>query len=110
MDLQNILDKANGIMSGIGGVLGGGDGDKKKKGDPIDEEMKLSMERNFSFDNKNVRDVITSVGKRSGVNPSLLFTSGFQEGMNKAIFKPDEVSEGYISAKIPGRILFLWTG
>lgn len=100
MDLQNILDKAGGIMAGITNAIGDGGG--KKKSDPIDEEMKLSMGRKFSFDNKNVKDVISSVGKKTGVNPSLLFTSGFQEGMNKAIFKPDEVSEAYVSAKVSG--------
>jgi len=104
MDLQKILQSASGIMGGITGVLGGDGG--KKKGDPIEDEMRLGYKKKFSYDNKNVNDVISGVANKSGVDAGLLFSSSFQEGMNKQIFKREEVEKdlkgkGWFDEKFP---------
>lgn len=84
------------MNAGASNIFGGGGGD------PILDEMKLSMKRKMPFDNKNTIDIVRSAASRAKVNPSLLFSSAFQEGMNKAVFKPDEVSEAYINAEKAG--------
>lgn len=40
-------------------------------------------------------DVVKSAATKMGVSPSMLFASAWQEGMNKAAFKPDDVSPQY---------------
>lgn len=62
-------------------------------GDPIEDEMKILNKRNFSYDNKPVRDVVKSAATKMNINPALLYSSAFQEGMNKAITHPDDISE-----------------
>jgi len=69
-------------------------------GDPIEEEMKSLSGRNFTYDNRPVSDVVKSAASKVGVNPALLYSSAFQEGMNKSIVHPDEVSEAYVTAKM----------
>lgn len=91
MDFKKILESASGIMGGITGAVGGGE--KKKKGDPIEDEMRLGYKKKFAYDDKNVNEVVSGVAKRSGVNPAMLFTSSFQEGMNKQIFKREETEK-----------------
>lgn len=96
MDISKILEAAKGIMGGMSGVSSGGD---KKKGaakkDIISDEMKTLYKRPMSSDNRSVKDVVNSAAKKSGVNPALLFSSAFQEGMNKAVVDPKGHSEAY---------------
>lgn len=66
-----------------------------KNGDPLEDEMRLLYKRNAKYDNKRTVDIIRSAAKVTGVNPYLLFSSSWGEGMNKAIARPDEVSEAY---------------
>lgn len=80
-----------GMMSGF---VGGDDTD------PIGKEMKALYKKDVRYDNKKAIDIVRSAATRSGVNPALLFSSSFQEGFNKAIAKPDEVSEAYKNAKM----------
>lgn len=95
---QSVLDNAN----------GGGGGKPKTpappapapKTDTISDEMKILYNRNMNYDNRPARDIVNEVAQKQGVNPSLLFSSAFQEGMNKAIAKPDTVSQDYINAKL----------
>ncbi len=78
----------------LSGFTGGGDDD------PIGKEMKALYKRDVKFDNKKAIEIVRGAATRSGVNPALLFSSSFQEGFNKAIAKPDEVSEAYGNANI----------
>lgn len=80
------------LFGGVKNLLGGG-GD-----DPIENELRKAYNKTMQFDNRALADVVRSASQKSGVRPSLLFTSAFQEGMNKAVFKPDEVSEAYTNA------------
>lgn len=73
-------------------------GDDPKDPNPFAKEMRVLFNRKFKYDNKTPKDVITSVAKKTGVNPYLLFSSSFQEGMNKALAKPDE-NENYLKSK-----------
>ncbi len=76
---------------------------KKKDGDVIGDEMKILYNRPLRYDNNQpASQIVNSAAKKMGVNPSLLFSSSFQEGMNKAIAKPDEVSEAYLNANSKG--------
>lgn len=71
--------------------------------DVIGDEMKILYNRPMSYDNnRTAKDVVNSAAKKSGVNSSLLFSSSFQEGMNKAIAKPDETSDAYFNANGKG--------
>jgi hypothetical protein len=79
----------------LSGFTGGGE-------DVIGNEMKALYKKDVKFDNKKAIDIVRGAATRSGVNPALLFSSSFQEGFNKAIAKPDEVSEAYQNAKIGG--------
>lgn len=69
-------------------------------GDPIGDEIKKLSSKPMPYDNKSSLDIVRSVAKRTGVDPALLYSSAFQEGMNKAIARPDEVSEAYNNAKV----------
>jgi hypothetical protein len=72
--------------------------------DPMKKEMKVLYKRNLSYDNRPAIDVVRSAAVKTGVNPALLFSSAFQEGMNKAIAKPDEASEAYSNANKKGEL------
>jgi len=80
------------------------DGNKpKKKPKPYDMavEMKKFGKTPMVYDNNETPANITKrVAQKMGVNPSLLFSSAWQEGMNKAAISPDDVSMGYNEAKI----------
>lgn len=67
---------------------------------PIAKEMRILAKKNLPFDNRNALDLTRSAAKYSGVNPALLLSSAFQEGMNKAIARPDEVSDAYVNANV----------
>jgi hypothetical protein len=75
------------------------DGGKKKKQsyDP-GAEMKVLYNKPMRYDNKTSVDIIKSVAQKSGLDPALLYSSAFQEGMNKQIAKPDE-TEAYLKKK-----------
>jgi len=74
--------------------------DPKDPKNPFAKEMRILAKRNLPFDNRNSLDLVRSASKKSGINPALLFSSSFQEGMNKAIARPDEVSEAYVNANV----------
>ncbi len=94
---QSVLDSTN----------GGGDPVVKAKPkviapapDTMSDEMKLLYNKKMNYDNRSAKDIVNDVAKKQGVNPALLFSSAFQEGMNKAIAKPDTVSNEYIKSKL----------
>lgn len=62
------------------------------------KEMRILYKKNLKYDNRPAYQVARDVAKKTGVNPSLLFSSSFQEGFNKAIAKPDE-TEKYLQEK-----------
>jgi hypothetical protein len=69
---------------------------KKKKENPFGKEMRILTKKNLPFDNKSSLDLVRTSSKLSGIDPSLLLSSAFQEGMNKAIAHPDEISQSYL--------------
>jgi hypothetical protein len=73
---------------------------KPPSGDPEEEAIRKMYRQKLRFDNRGVNDVIKSAALKGGVDPSLLFSSAFQEGMNLAISKPDEISQSYLDAKV----------
>lgn len=83
----------------VSGLMG--DGDKKPKKKPFDwgAEMKAGYKTKLKYDgNRPVNEVVMSAAKRGKINPALLMTSAWVEGLNKAASSPDEVSEAYINA------------
>lgn len=64
----------------------------------IGNEMRVLYKNNMNYDDKPVKDIVLSAAKIGGVDASLLFASAFGEGMNKAIARPDDISEGYDTA------------
>jgi hypothetical protein len=78
--------------------------DDPKKESQMAKEMRILAKRNLPFDNKSSLDVVRNVAKQTGINPALLYSSAFQEGMNRAIAKPDEVSIPYDEAQVKGLI------
>lgn len=81
------------------------DGGKKKRTSQYDSgaEMRQLYKSPLKYDNnKSSVDIVKSVAQKTGVDPSFLYSSAFQEGMNKAIADPDGVSEAYNKAKIDG--------
>ena len=94
----------------ISGGEGDGGGEKKpaKKTTTaataynLDDEFKNSYKKVIPFDNKPAVDIVKSAAQKVGVDPSLLFSSAYQEGMNKAIWKPNDVSEAFINAEKKG--------
>jgi hypothetical protein len=51
-------------------------------------------------DNKSVSDIVRSASLSTGVNPSFLLKSAWQEGMNKAVYQPDTISLAYENAAV----------
>ena len=80
----------------------GEEDDPKKKENPFAKEMRVLARRKLPYDNLDSLELTRAASKQTGVNPALLLSSSFQEGMNKAIAHPDEVSEAYVNAKIGG--------
>ena len=66
-----------------------------KKKNWIAEDIKTLYKKNVPVDEKPVYSLIKEAAQVGGVDPELLFASAFQEGMNKAVAYPDEVSEAY---------------
>lgn len=77
-----------------------GEDDPKKKENPFGKEMRVLSHKKLPYDNLDSLELSRVAAKQTGVNPALLLPSAFQEGLNKAIAHPDEVSEAYINAKI----------
>jgi hypothetical protein len=71
---------------------------------PLAQEMKVLYKKNLPYDNRPAVDVVRSAASKIGVNPALLFSSAFQEGMNKAIAKPDMISDAYFTANKKGAL------
>lgn len=63
---------------------------------PISREMRILAKKNLRYDNRSSLDVTRSAAKTGGISPALLLASAFGEGMNKAIAKPDEISQSYL--------------
>lgn len=82
--------------------FGGGGGDDKPKTDPFEIELKKGIKMNMPYDNIPTIQVVKNAATKAGVSPSLLLSSAFQEGMNKALFRPDDVSEAFINAEKSG--------
>lgn len=80
------------------------DDDKKKKPpvDPLEKEMRETYRKKMAYDNRDAIDVARTAAQKSGVDPSLLYSSAYQEGLGKAIVRPDEVSEAYLNASHNG--------
>lgn len=78
-----------------------GGGKNKKKEKPIPYDMGAEIKKYGSTatlpysQDRLASEVVKSAATKMGVNPSMLFTSAWQEGMNKAAFKPDDVSPQY---------------
>lgn len=76
---------------------------KKKVKEPYDMAGEIKKHGNtpMVYDNNDTPTNITKrVAQKMGINPSLLFSSAWQEGMNKAALSPDDVSLGYNEAKV----------
>jgi hypothetical protein len=71
--------------------------ERKDPKNPIGDEMRLLSKRKLPYDNRTSTDLIRSVSAKSGINSALLYSSAFQEGMNKAIAKPEDISEAYLN-------------
>jgi hypothetical protein len=91
-------------------IKGGPDDPKPKKTVKVkappydfDAEMKGAYMKPLRYDNNRpARDVVLSAAQKSGIDPSFLMASAYQEGLGKAILKPDEVSEAYENARAKG--------
>lgn len=68
----------------------------------ISSEMKVLYNKPLRFDNNRpAYEVAVSAANKVGVNPALLFSSAFGEGMNKEIAtNGEEVSQAYLNAKM----------
>ena len=85
--------------------IGPGDGDpKKKKEHWAAQEMRVQAKKNLPYDNKPMMDVLRNVSKQTGVDPALLLSSAFQEGMNEIFTAPDKVSGAYVNAEERGEM------
>lgn len=68
---------------------------KGKKKNYIAEDIKALYKKNVPVDNKPVFSLIKEAAEVGGVDADMLFASAFQEGMNKAVASPDEVSQAW---------------
>jgi uncharacterized glyoxalase superfamily protein PhnB len=89
-------------------IEGGGEDDKKKKksAEPFDmgAEMKSLYNKPLKYDNNRTSaELVKAAAQRAGIDPSFLYASAYQEGMNQAIAKPDDVSEAYLNAKVSSK-------
>lgn len=69
---------------------------------PVARSMRKHYKDVMHYDNKPTIDVVRNAAKRSGIDPSLLFSSAFQEGMSLSLTNPDDVSEAYVNAEKKG--------
>lgn len=90
----------NGLMPNY---FGTGDPVKPKKKYDSGAEMRQLYNKPMKYDNNRPAfDLVKQASRFTNINPSLLFSSSFTEGMNKAIADPDSVSEAYNNAKVSG--------
>jgi hypothetical protein len=91
MQLPQNLSVSNQLQA----VVGDDDKKKKKKEEPYDmgAEMRLTAKKPLKYDNKTAPELIKLVAQKTGVNPNLLYSSSYQEGLNKAIVKADETEK-----------------
>jgi hypothetical protein len=54
--------------------------------------------------NQTATQLVSQVSKNSGIKPSLLYSSSYIEGFNKAIDKPDKVSMAYYNSSKKGEL------
>jgi hypothetical protein len=95
--LEQMLQAGAGMLNAPAEVVGGGD-------DPITKEMKELANRKLGIDNKTPIELSASAAQRVGINPAFLFSSAMQEGMNKAIAKPDMQSDAYLDLYESGKL------
>lgn len=83
----------------------------KKKIPPVKGEYDFSSEltnlgnKPMKYDNnKTATQLIKEVSNETKINPKLLYSSSWIEGMNKAVAKPDDVSEAYNTAAEAGKL------
>jgi hypothetical protein len=78
-----------------------GDGDKKPKPKPFDwgGELKAGAKKQLKYDNLPVTQVVAAAAKEGKIDPSLLYSSAWMEGLNEAAIHPDNVSEGFLNAE-----------
>ena len=76
----------------------------KKPAYDMDAEFQSSYNKPINYDNRPANEVALSAATKTGIDPGLLYSSAYQEGMNKAILKPDEISEAYDNATKAKRI------
>lgn len=69
---------------------------------PVARSLRKHYKDVMHYDNKPAIDVVRSAAQKSGVDPSLLLSSAFQEGMNLSLTNPDDVSEAYVNAENKG--------
>lgn len=100
--LPNTLASKVLAMNGLGGMAFSGMdmfSDKPKKREApkqnIGGEMRVLYKNKMNYDEKPVKDIVLSAAQKGKVNPALLFSSAFGEGMNKAITKQDEVGSSF---------------
>lgn len=72
--------------------------------DPEEDFIRQLYNSKINYDNRPVSDLIKSVAQKTSINPSLLFSSAIQEGLNYAVTRPDEISEAYGIASDAGEI------
>lgn len=68
---------------------------KGKKKNYIADDIRSLYKKNMPVDEKPVYSLIKEAAQIGGVDPEMLFASAFQEGMNKAVAAPDEISQAY---------------
>jgi YD repeat-containing protein len=68
---------------------------RKAAYDP-NKELTAGINKTLAYDqNRSAKDVILAASKRGNIDPAFLLSSAWQEGFNKAVYKPDEISEAY---------------
>jgi len=83
-----------------GAILESFDKGKKKSTQPVKEydfgnEMINLSNKLLPYDNQTAPNLIKQVSTETGIKPSLLYSSAYIEGMNKAAANPDDISEAY---------------
>ena len=96
----------NALASNKNSILSG-----KKPLPPIKKEYDFSSElknlgnKPMKYDNnKTATQLIKEVSNENKINPKLLYSSSWIEGMNKAVASPDDVSEAYNTAVETGKL------
>lgn len=110
-DAESSMKEDHGIDFDVNGALGAGHSHEDIHNyiqsvppeDGVTKEMRLLSGRKMNYDNNTPLQIIKNASAQTKINPALLYSSAFQEGMNKAIVHPDEVSEAYLNAKVDSK-------